>query len=121
MPVRQEVLNVLLAQLLQERGLIAAPEQIQNFRHHVRRMPDVLVDFQGLRLAIEGEFSSRSGVDAERRASEAAFRRVEQGIAHIGIALIYPRALRSMAFARLKEKLAKASLRFAIITEIVQQ
>ncbi len=28
MPVRQEVLNVALAQLLQERGLVAAPEQV---------------------------------------------------------------------------------------------
>jgi hypothetical protein len=50
MAIRQEVLNVLLAQLLQKRGLLAAPEQIQNFRQQSRQMPDVLVDFQSLRL-----------------------------------------------------------------------
>ena len=51
---RQEVLNVLFAQLLEERGLVAAPEQIiSRLDLRTRRMPDVLVDFQGLRLAIE--------------------------------------------------------------------
>jgi len=124
MPVRQEVLNVLLAQLLEERGLIAAPEQIRGFRGQARQMPDVLVDFQGLRLAIEGEFATRSrgGWDAaERRASQAALRRVEQGIAHIGVALIYPGRLRTLAFSKLKEELSQTSLHFAIITESVQQ
>ncbi|MEM4601934.1 MAG: N-6 DNA methylase [Desulfurococcaceae archaeon] len=104
----------MLAQLLQERGLIVAPEQIINFRHQSRRLPDVLVDFRGLRLAIEGELASLS---AERMASDAALQRVEQGIAHIGMALIYPKHLRAVEFNRLKEELAKSSLRFAIITE----
>jgi len=124
MPVRQEVLNVLLAQLLQERGLVSAPEQIQHFQGLGRRMPDVLVDFQGLRLAIEGEFATRaSGTasSAEIRAGRAALRRVEQGIAHVGVALVYPSKLRSVAFSELKEELERATLRFAIITESVQQ
>lgn len=124
MAIRQEVLNVLLAQLLEERGLIAAPEQIRSFRGQTRQIPDVLVDFQGLRLAIEGEFAARSKggmVTAERKASQAALRRVEQGIAHIGIALIYPGRLRTLAFSELKEELSHAPLRFAIITERVQQ
>jgi len=124
MSSRQEVLNVLLAQLLQERGLVAAPEQIQNFGLGTRRMPDVLVDFHGLRLAIEGEFApypSGNLAQAERKAAYSALKRVEQGIAHIGIALIYPDALRSVPFERLKEELARVSLRFAIVTESCQQ
>ncbi len=52
---RQEVLNVLLAQLLHERGLVAAPEQVLRRPEEAVAMPDVLVDFQGLRMAIEGE------------------------------------------------------------------
>src|SRR5438093_9827461 len=85
---RQEVLNVLVAQLLQDRGLVAAPEQIiSRLDLRSRRMPDVLVDFQGLRLAIESEYASRG---AEDKASKAALRRVEEGIAHVGMALIYP-------------------------------
>ena len=78
-------------------------------------MPDVLVDFQGLRLAIEEEFAARSrgGVEAaERRAIQAALRRVKQGIAHIGVALIYPSRLRTLAFSKLKEELAQASFGF---------
>ena len=50
MASRQEVLNVILAQLLQERGLVAAPEEILKTPTKERRLPDVLIDFQGLRL-----------------------------------------------------------------------
>ncbi|MCX8036056.1 MAG: hypothetical protein N3D11_03160 [Candidatus Sumerlaeia bacterium] len=53
---RQEVLNVLIAQLLQERGVISAPEQILDVANIPRRkMPDVLVYYNGLRTLIEGE------------------------------------------------------------------
>ena len=61
MASRQEVLNVLLAQLLQERGLVAAPEQILRHRTGETKLPDVLVDFQGLRLIIEAEFAGTAG------------------------------------------------------------
>jgi len=114
--VRQEVLNVLLAQLLQERGLEVAPEQIITDPSGLRRMPDVIVDFQGLRLAIEGEFASRA---AHKKASKSANRRVEDGIAHMGMALVYPSALREMGqdMNESKKALARARLEFAIITE----
>ena len=114
--IRQEVLNVLLAQLLQERGLEVAPEQIIEDPSGFRRMPDVIVDFQGLRLAIEGEFASPTAHD---RASKSASQRVEDGIAHMGMALVYPPALRQMGrgINELKRTLAAARLEFAIITE----
>lgn len=114
---RQEILNVLVAQLLQERGLVAAPEQIiSRMDLASRRMPDVLVDFQGLRLAIESEYASTG---AENKASKAALRRVEEGIAHVGMALIYPEALRIAAgdSETLRELLAAESFHYAIITE----
>lgn len=57
--MRQEVLNVLSAQLLEQQGIVAVPESIVPASgDEGRRMPDVLVDFQGLRLAIEGEFAA---------------------------------------------------------------
>jgi len=114
--IRQEVLNVLMAQLLQERGIVAAPEQILKDPFGRRRMPDVLVDFQGLRLVIEGEFDSSAAKD---KASHAGLRRVEEGIAHIAMALIYPAALRQLGsnLAQLKDALEKADLGFAVITE----
>lgn len=114
--VRQEVLNVLVAQLLKERGIVAAPEQILKDPFGSRRMPDVLVDYQGLRLVIEGEFASPT---AHQKASKSALKRVEDGIAHIGMALIYPVSLRDLApdITRLKEGLAETPLQFAVITE----
>jgi hypothetical protein len=114
--IRQEVLNVLLAQLLHERGLEVAPEQMIKDPAGFRRMPDVIVDFQGLRLAIEGEFDSGT---AHKKASNSANQRVEDGIAHMGMALVYPSTLREMGgtINELKRSLATARLEFAIITE----
>ena len=56
MASRLEVLNVLLARCLQERGLVTAPEHVLKVptSPHVK-LPDPLVDFRGLRLAIEAE------------------------------------------------------------------
>lgn len=113
---RQEVFNVLLAQLLQERGVITAPEEILRATpERGRRAPDVIVNFHGLRTAIEGEVDDQPG--AEVRALESARGRVEEGIAHIGVALVYPARLRSVAFDDLKSQLEDAPLRMAVVTE----
>jgi hypothetical protein len=112
---RQEVFNVLLAQLLQERGVITAPENILKLAvKQARRMPDVIVNFNGLRTAIEGEVSQP---DAEKRALDSARKRVDEGIAHIGIAVIYPKRLRKVDFNQLKSELANSELRIAVLTE----
>lgn len=113
---RQEVLNVLLAQLLQERGVISAPEQILDVSTIPRRkMPDVLVSYRGLRMLIEGEVDDQP--DAKGRALEAARKRVTDGIAHMGVAVVYPAELRTTEFDRLKPALAAAKLLVAISTE----
>lgn len=114
---RQEVLNVIVAQLLQDRGLVALPEQIiTRLELRSRRMPDVLVDFQGLRLVIESEYEARSAKD---KASHAALRRVSEGIAHLGMALIYPEILRTAAGDNdtLRNLLMTETLQYAIVTE----
>jgi hypothetical protein len=113
---RQEVFNVLLAQLLQERGVIAAPENIikSSVEQH-RHMPDVLVSFNGLRTAIEGEVGDHA--DAQALAVKSARYRVEEGIAHIGIAIVYPPRLRNVQPAQIKSELAKSELDVAIVTE----
>jgi len=116
MTQRQEVLNVLLAQLLQERGVIAAPEQILRVEPGAVRLPDVLVDFQGLRLMIEAEFK---GAGAERAAYDKARERVETAIAHIGVAVVYPAELKRTAFKNLKRDLESATLKYIIVNEAV--
>lgn len=113
---RQEVFNVVLAQLLQERGLVTAPESVISVgAAHARRMPDVIVNFDGLRTAIEGEVDDQP--DCEQRAVTSAMKRVEEGIAHIGVAVVYPAELRRLDFHPLKAALAKRVLRINVLTE----
>jgi len=113
---RQEVFNVLLARLLQERGVIAAPETIlkTDFTSE-RRMPDVIVSFYGLRLVIEGEVSDNPY--AEERALTSVRKRVEEGIAQIGVAVVYPASLRTVPYPQLESALAKSELRLCVVTE----
>src|SRR5688572_26522685 len=110
---RQEVLNVHLAQLLQERGLVSTPENTQ-MRDGKRHMPDVLVLFQGLRTAIEGEYEA---ADAKKKAVDSAQKRVELGVAHIGIGVVYPLHLKDVPHAELPTALAAAQLQIAVVTE----
>jgi hypothetical protein len=113
---RQEVFNVLLAQILQELGIISAPEDVLKISPEAtRKMPDVLVDYNGLRTAIEGEVDDQP--DYAQKAINSAQYRVELGIAHVGVAIVYPSALRKYEFNDLKNKLAKCELRIAVVTE----
>jgi len=114
---REEVFNVLLAQILEEHGVISAPERIIKARPDMaRRMPDVLVDFLGLRLIIEGKVEDAP--NAEETALNAARQRVEEGLAHIGVAVVYPALLRKIERpSQLKKGLEENRLRVAIVSE----
>lgn len=116
---REEVLNVLLAQLLEEQGIVSAPEQSLKKASKSRRVPDVLVLFRGLRTAIEGKVDDHPTAVAD--VLKDARGRVEQGIAHIGIAVLYPPGLRQIQFSSLKSELGKARLRIAIYSEAGEQ
>ncbi len=106
-----------LAHVLQDRGLITAPESIIKLDPtQDRRIPDVLVEFMGLRIAIEGEVDDQA--DAELKALASASRRVEDGIAHIGIAVVYPENLRRAgSIQALKDELAGGDLSMAVVSE----
>jgi hypothetical protein len=114
---REEVLNVILAQILEEHGVISAPERIIKARPGMtRKMPDVLVYFRGLRLIIEGKVEDAT--NAEESALNAARQRVDEGLAHIGIAAVYPAFLRKLErTAQLKNELEECQLRVAIYSE----
>lgn len=113
MPQRQEVLNVVLADLLNQRGVVAGAENIF-YEGRVRHMPDVIVQFQGLRLAIEGEFEA---ADARAKAQASATRRVESGIAHMGMGVVYPWHLREVQQRDLREAMTAAQLDIVVISE----
>jgi len=94
-----------------------APEQVLKQAVGPVKLPDVIVDFQGLRLVIEAEIGQTK--DKQNRARDKAQERVDQAIAHVGVAVVYPKAIQEIKdFNRLKAELAKASLDFAIITEV---
>ncbi|MGA8572033.1 MAG: hypothetical protein ACLP7A_16205 [Desulfobaccales bacterium] len=114
---REEVFNVILAQILEEHGVISAPERIIKARPGVaRKMPDVLVYFRGLRLIIEGKVDDTH--NAEESALNSARQRVEEGLAHIGVAVVYPALLRKLEKpSQLKKGLENSELRVAIFNE----
>jgi hypothetical protein len=108
---REEVLNVTLAGCIAARGMPAAPETI-TARHE---MPDVIATFRGLRCAIEGKTGDVP--NARGLVSADAQRRVEQGVAHLAIAVVYPRELRTTPFAELTAAMNAASMEFMVYTE----
>lgn len=115
---RQEVFNVVLALILQERGVISVPEKVITevlAKPGKRRMPDILVNFMGLRTVIEGEVGDQP--DARKKALESARKRVEEGIAHIGVAVIYPDSLRQLELSQLKSVMAECQYEIAVVAE----
>jgi len=97
---REEQLNIQLADLLASRGLDANAETIVG-----RNLPDVLISLDGVKLVIEGRIAtSRASLfrDAQQR--------VEDGIADLSMALLYPPALKEAASQEeLRRNLASSS------------
>ena len=113
---REEVLNVVLALLLLRRGVVNAPEQVLRGALAYRRaMPDVIVEMRGLRVAIEGKVEDNPNTLAA--ALGQARERVERGLAHLAVAVVYPASLRQVAFSQLEAALAEARLQGTIYSE----
>lgn len=107
---REEVLNTVLAQVLIARGMSASPETIQS-----EGMPDVIIPFRGLRCVLEGKLNDVS--NAKAVVVKQAANRVETGVAHLAIAVVYPEALRTTPFAQLQDTMSQARLAFRVCTE----
>jgi hypothetical protein len=114
---REEVFNVLLALLLHERGVVTAPEQsLRQAIEQRRHVPDVLVVYRGLRTVIEGKVADKA--DANEKALEQARDRVNSGVAHVGIALLYPAAIRKiLSFSELQGFLSSCTFKVAVCSE----
>jgi hypothetical protein len=114
---REEVFNVLLALLLHERGVVTAPEQsLRQAIEQRRHVPDVLVIYRGLRTVIEGKVADKAGADG--KAIEQARDRVNSGIAHVAIALLYPAAIRKTpSFSELQGFLSSCTFKVAVCSE----
>jgi hypothetical protein len=118
---REEVLNVVLAEMLKRRGSLSTPERIKRVHTssgNVRRMPDVIIAaYQGVRVVLEGR--SGEGADTERTLTEDAKRRVEEGLAPICIAVHYPSEVRrASSMEELEAVLARVTLRVRVFNEL---
>ncbi|MBB1125115.1 hypothetical protein [Thiospirillum jenense] len=109
---REETLNTQLALLLTEHGIDAESEVILASGQH---RPDVLFLFDGLRVMLEGKFDDVT--DAATIVLRDAQRRMDSGMCHIAIALVYPHALRTTATAKMATKLAITPLSARILSE----
>lgn len=109
---REEVANVLLAELMCGYGVDAKPETIQDGG---RYKPDVLINYRGLRIVIEGKYADVPNVEniTEKQTQE----RVNLGVAHIAVAVVYPAETRTTPYHMLKKFLAVSSVRFCVVSE----
>jgi hypothetical protein len=115
---REEVLNVALAELLEQRGMLSVPETIRKFiAKKTRALPDSLVgDLLGIRIVIEGRFDN--GKQARDSLLKDAKERVEEGISPVCLAVLYPTELRSAdSLPKLRHNIAKATLGIRVISE----
>jgi hypothetical protein len=83
---RQEVINIRIADILREIGFGASGETIT-----AGKLPDVMVEVNGLKINIEGWFEKGSQIDLLRSKCK---KRIEDGICDIAIGLLYPEAIR---------------------------
>lgn len=112
---REEVLNTVLATCIGNRGMHADPETIHR---RGRSRPDVLAITRGLRCAIEGKVADTA--NAKSVALGDAKRRLDQGIAHLAIAVIYPTRIRTTDFKHLPHALSSTALKFCVLTDADQ-
>jgi hypothetical protein len=111
---REEVLNVKLAELLSQDGIISVPETIIK-QGKSRRLPDVIVgDYLGTRIVIEGR---TDGSTIKESLDEDCERRLEEGIAALIMGVVYPTQLRNSEFAKLDENMRNAEMQLKVYTE----
>lgn len=117
--VREEVVNVALAELLERRGLLSIPETIRRSvtKRGDRQLPDIIVAYLlGIRIVIEGRFNS--GKASRDSLLRDAKERVEQGISPVCLAALYPPELRStQSLPKLRKQLQGATLEIRVISE----
>jgi hypothetical protein len=114
---REEVVNVALAELLEQRGMLSVPETIRkSIERKTRDLPDIIVaDLLGIRMVIEGRFNKGA---ARESLLKDARERVEQGISPVCLAVLYPPELRSAeSLAKLRMNLERATLEIRVISE----
>ena len=81
----EPALNVLLAELLTKRGLVAGGELLSRTGTELRK-PDVVISIGGIRLVLEGKLDKPT---AKKALDKDSPRRVSEGIADIAVGVVY--------------------------------
>lgn len=109
---REEVINTQLAMVISKLGVTADAETIHV---HGKQRPDVLFQMRGLRVIIEGKVEDVP--HAAEVVMEDARKRIQNGLCHIAVAVVYPLPLRSTPTTEIIAALQVASLKYRVITE----
>lgn len=85
--LREEVVNTLFAELLNEAGFVAIPEKLdQSYLGNNKRYPDISLILDGIKVIVE----CRKDICKVEKLFDDARKRVDEGLAEISVALLYP-------------------------------
>lgn len=115
---REEVVNVILAGMLNRRGVVSAnPERSIPIGERGRGVPDIaLVEMSGLPVIIEGRIGDKPGVDESLDID--CPKRIEDGLAGVVVGVVYPKEVRAAAsLPDIESKLSTAELRVKVFAE----
>ncbi len=113
--MREEVYNVHIALALEKRGIVTTAESIFRVGKSEKFLPDIIVEYEGLRVVIEGKVNEYS--HSQKKVIEQSYKRLEKGVAHIAVALLYPPEIRKTSFSDLPERLSRIQFQINVITE----
>ncbi len=114
--VREEVLNVKLAELLSKRGIVSVPETILKLGVK-KRLPDIVItDYHGLRVVLEGKIYTKSSF--RNQLEIQCSQRLEERVAIMVIGVIYPDSLRYSTGSTIEKELSKCKLELKVFSEV---
>lgn len=114
---REEVVNVKLAELLEQRDVVSLPEQVISDLVENNRMPDIMTaNLLGIRVVIEGRIGRQAGT--RQSLVEDCKERVAEGIAPMAVAVAYPEGVnQATSLSGLERNLREAEFQINVITE----
>ena len=110
--VREEVINTYLAQVVTELGVVANAETVLSRGQH---RPDVLFQLRGLRVVIESKVGDTQSATVS--ALNDAKERVQNNIAHIAVAVVYPTKIATTPSNEIYDKLKETKLKYSVVSE----
>jgi hypothetical protein len=114
---REEVVNVKLAELLEQRDVVSLPEQVISDLVENNRMPDIMTaNLLGVRVVIEGRLGQTSTV--RESLVEDCKERVAEGIAPMAVAVAYPETINEAPSLKgLEGNIVEAEFSMNVVTE----